>query len=102
MGGGSPDEIDHREKLVPFKPLEDLDNNQVNPLFVGTSFDPPGADGFGVFGGADMELNFGIRGFALFLWSHRRNDVAPGLQGGAGVGFGGGVGEVGRTQADLR
>lgn len=25
--------------------------------------------------GADMELNFGIRGFALFLWSHRRNDI---------------------------
>ena len=22
-----------------------------------------------------MELNFGIKGFALFLWSHRRNDI---------------------------
>ncbi|CAJ1335870.1 unnamed protein product [Effrenium voratum] len=29
----------------------------------------------GKLAGADMELNFGIRGFALFLWSHRRNDV---------------------------
>lgn len=25
--------------------------------------------------GADMELNFAIKGFALFLWSHRRNDI---------------------------
>ena len=22
-----------------------------------------------------MELNFGIKGFALFLWSHQRNDI---------------------------
>ena len=32
-----------------------------------------------------MELNFGIKGFALFLWSHRRNDIDAQLKGQSGV-----------------